>query len=416
MASRPSSPPESRRVLLPCLVALAAHLVLLALLPARWRANQSSDFDTFYRPVALNLIEGRGLVDGAGRPALRYPAGFPLILAGVLSLSRSTGLPESLALRLIAAASVVVTTALVWHLARTCFDSRTALLAGLAWGTYPFHLWLAKQPNSELPFLVLLLAALAVFLVGLLSGNGLGGRAFVAGALLGLASLVRPSAILVAVPLALALAWLRKALSARARLTAIALLIAGNALVLVPWEAWAHARTGVWIPLSTGGLPSAIDGLTYAAKPGAEGHFAATPEGPRRLMAEILERRREFRSPGDLAAFLLERVRAEPGAVFGLMLLKAARAWYGTEAQWLERFIAAIQLPYLVLAGIGLTVALRSGPRGRAFVLTALLLLVYFWVMTVAVLSILRYMVPVMALLMVLAGHALARSCLSAAP
>jgi len=93
--------PFSARTVLPAisLFALAIHLIFLALLPNRWSQNESTDFFLFYEPVAHNLIEGKGLVTSDGHPALRYPPGYPLILAGLIESARITGLPEALVFR-----------------------------------------------------------------------------------------------------------------------------------------------------------------------------------------------------------------------------------------------------------------------------------------------------------------------------
>jgi hypothetical protein len=87
-----------------------------------------------------------------------------------------------------------------------------------------------------------------------------------------------------------------------------------------------------------------------------------------------------------------------------LLLLKLARSWYGTDSQRFEKPTLFIQLAYLALVAWGIWSAWKPGGLDRVFLIGALLIVGYFWGMTFMALSILRYMVPVIALLFVLVG------------
>ena len=121
-------------------------------------------------------------------------------------------------------------------------------------------------------------------------------------------------------------------------------------------------------------------------------------------MHDIEAHRRSIRGPGDAAAFLARRAVDDPLPVVKLLLIKAVRSWYATDSLSFEHAILWMQLPLLGLAGWG---SLRW-PRDRGNIegfeptAPALILIVtlYFWAMTFLVLSILRYMLPAMALLM----------------
>ncbi|MEM6793891.1 MAG: glycosyltransferase family 39 protein [Acidobacteriota bacterium] len=387
------------------ILALAVHLLFLALLPASVRGNESADFQHFYRPMAERLLDGRGLVDESGRAAVRYPPGFPAFLALGLGAGRTLGIPDSLALRGLAALCVAAIAGLLTALAVRWTDCRrTGLLAGLAWSLYPPFLWLAKQPNSELPFLVLLLAAFLLWTSALEGGGP--GRATLAGALLGTAALLRPVALLLAPTFALAgLAWLRPRESGRRlsgrRLAALsAAVIAAQALTLLPWEAWVYARNGTLIPVSSGGRLSLLDGLTLGAQPGEP-----APDLSPRVLAltrDIEANRRQIQGVSDAARFLLDRAGDDPRPVLELLAKKAARAWFATETTRFESWLLALQAPVLCLALVGLW---RDRRRPESWLIAAFVL--YSWAMTVLVLSILRYMVPAMALLMIPLARAL---------
>ncbi len=139
-----------------CLFALAAHLLFIGLLPSRWGRNQNNDYFHFYEPTARNLANGKGLITSDGRPAVLYPPRYPLILAGLFKTAQSTGLAEAWVQRAFTALTVMLTAVLVYGIGATIFGRSVGYLAAVAWSTYPFYLWLTKQPNSEIPFLVFL--------------------------------------------------------------------------------------------------------------------------------------------------------------------------------------------------------------------------------------------------------------------
>src|SRR5450631_2566002 len=76
-----------------------AALLFWTALPPSQRVNESTDFASFYDPVARNVLAGRGLVDGTESPAIDYPPGHPLFLAGTYRVAEWLGLSEPVAVR-----------------------------------------------------------------------------------------------------------------------------------------------------------------------------------------------------------------------------------------------------------------------------------------------------------------------------
>lgn len=378
------------------LFAALAALAFLALLPAAVAGNDSADYADFYRPVALSLLEGKGLVD-EGRLADRYPPGFPALLAAAIGAGRALGLAEETAVGLLGLLGFAATAAALFRLGLACHGALAGWLAAGAFALYPPHLFLVKQPNSELVFLPLLLLALEL---AWRSRSGQARLAFAAGALLGAGALVRPIALLLFVPLGVFLVVFAAPGTPRARRLALAAaLAAGQLLAMAPWTIALHQATGRFVPLSSGGRLSMLDGLTIGAKKGREG--PPLPARVTALMREIDGARPELRSPGAIFAFLGRKAREEPATVAQLALIKVARSFYATDSLRFEGLLLAIQLPLLLLGAAALAFAWRRREEPwRPLAALTILMLLYFLAMTVLVLSILRYLVPAMALLL----------------
>jgi 4-amino-4-deoxy-L-arabinose transferase-like glycosyltransferase len=383
-------------------VAVAALFGLL--LPAAYRENQSTDYTTSYAPVAQALLDGRGLTDAAGELATRYPPGFSLLLAGTWGLGRAVGLSDAaalLALRLLCAGLSAV---LLYALARLVWPVAAALLVGGVWASYPFFLWITKQPNSEVPFIPIFFAALFVFWLAVLRRPRAWPLYLLAGGLVGAAMLIRPAAVGLGLVMAVLVVLLARPVSRRARLGLAALLLLGNGLVVAPWLGTVYAATGEIIPLSSGGTVTLKDGLTFLVVDKDYRQEVAVAADVAALQHEFQRRRPEMTSTGALVAVVLDEARQTPLAFARFTAVKAARSWYGTDSRTLERPTLALQAAYLLFIVWGsAAVFLSRAPLGferpgdlRRMVAGNWLIVAYFWAMTMTVVPLLRYMLPVM--------------------
>ena len=395
-------------------VALGVQALFLGILPAEHRRLESTDFLSFYEPVARNIAAGEAWVAPDGTPAVRYPPGYPVFLALVFSVDRL--LPGDEAFWLLAAGLLVGGLGAAAHhvLCRRLIGPRGALVASALWLSYGPWLWLVKQPNSETVFLLPFFAAVAVFAGLRVEGPGAWRGAAAVGLGLGLATLLRPVTLLL--PFGLAALWICGLVGGAARtarrLRMTAVLLGVYVSVVAPWEIWAHAQVGWWIPVSTGGRLSLLDGLTVAAD--SDGPRPEVPADVARLMEAVQSNRPLIGGPVDAARFLV--AHAAPLTLAKLLWLKSSRAWYATESLRFETALARLQAVYLLAAVIGLVALYRAGPEYRAAFWLVLSITAYFWAMTVLVLSILRYMVPAMGLLVAAAAFPLGRGLTALIP
>jgi 4-amino-4-deoxy-L-arabinose transferase-like glycosyltransferase len=406
------APGEARPWVLSVSVWVASIVITLlfwAVLPAKWQEEETTDYVAFYEPVAHALVEGRGLVRQDGSFATRYPPGYPALVAGVFAVAHGLHLPEKTVMTCFILMSFGFTSVLLYQLARAIWGARAALAAAAVWTTYPFALWLTRQPNSEVPFMVVFFGALLLCWRTLTNRPRHWPSYFVVGLLLGGAMLIRPIAIGVGFVVA-GLLWLgARQMDWRPRLLAVALLLAGNFLAILPWEAWMYAKTGQLVPLCTGGAPSLRDGLTFAVNKKGFRQGIAVPPDVRELMQEMQEQCDTLTSFGAVASAVKDQWQKRPMAVVKLYALKLARSWYGTDSQRWETPILLIQLVYVGMLLWSSRVAWKRGGAAKQLLISVWLIVFYFWGMNLISLPILRYTVPVVGLAFVLVPALISR-------
>lgn len=372
-----------------------------------------NDYEIFYRPVAENLLDGRGYTNLEGEPALHNPPGYIFVLVALYKAASLLGVSQDLMVAAFAVAAMAGSAVLVFLLARRLFGPRTAWIAAALWSTYPINLLIASYRFSEVPYTFVLALAVLVFVSAFSAGRRLVLWSFGVGLLVGAAALIRPAAIGLAAPFALAILLIRAAGPLRARSAMALVLVAGFAVAIAPWELWAYQKTDRVIPLSEAGNASMLDGLTVGARPRDEsGRGFLIPPAVRDLSHRIQSRRKSLTTTDDIAEELSDE---SPGTLAQLVLSKAARAWYGTNALKFEPLILLVQLIYLGLAGFGLVQAARRGGWPRWTAALVLAVTAYSWAITMTVLSIVRYMAPVLGLLLIFAAPPVAAAAARAA-
>jgi 4-amino-4-deoxy-L-arabinose transferase-like glycosyltransferase len=362
--------------------------------------------------MAKNLLAGKGLFLGS-KPALLYPPGIPLAYAATFWISDHLPISRGTGLRILEGLFIVATSALLAIVAMRFFDWRIALSASILWSTYPFHLWLTKQPDPTTGFAMLLLTAALVFFVWSRNGRNPALYGALSGVTLGVASLVKPFNI--AMPAVfVGLAWICAVpCLPRRRILFSCCLVLAYLLPILPWEIWAWRTGGHWIPLCTNAPNVAIDGITFGTVRGAVP--TALPQRVQALTADAVAHSKQLKTTASIASFMVTKIKQEPVAVAQLYLIKAARSWYSNESHTFEHWIVLIQLFYLPFVVIGARTVWQGSREQKNFFLVAIAITLYFWTMTTtAALAILRYMVPALTLLMVfvaVALQALATSC-----
>ncbi len=358
----------------------------------RMADRTSGDVISFYRPVAENLLEGRGLVDARGRFAVRYPPGQPLYLAAVYRLADAAGIDRDAGVVYANSALAVVSVLMIWAIGSDLVAVGAGVLGAALFGLNPLFIWLSREGLSE-PLFTMLTIAGCWFVVGIGRRRHARVGGTVGGLFLGAATLVRPAGLVFLPWLLLGLPLLKDSRGRRPGLWALAAFL----LVLSPWVIYSSSRIGEPVLVSTGGGPSHLDGLK---------RFEGTPAGDLFLAGEGAVLQGE-KSIGQLHA---EVFRRAPASYLALWMRKAARAWYATDSGWGEGFALVSTLPLLIggIAGAGCC-RRRVGICNPCAVLG--LLVLGFWVMDMLVLTIVRYMIPVLWIPALFTSALIVRSC-----
>ncbi|MCI0350909.1 MAG: glycosyltransferase family 39 protein [Acidobacteriales bacterium] len=388
------------------IVAIVVQAAFLATQPDARARNESSDYNRFFEPVAANVLAGRGLVEADGRPATHYPPGYVSYLVGIFWVADALNVSR---LELIAIANVVewaAVCALILAICQPLFGRGPAVLASLLLIVYPPGLWLIKQPNTEIPFILLLYVAVWLFARNLQAPRAM--QLLMVGVVLGLAALVRPVALFLGVWFgAVLLAWHWGSLTAR-HFKLATLPLVGFLVAILPWQLHLYSLTSSIKPLSTLGPTAMVDGLAFAVIMQAERGPEIVPADVYALMERVQANRFRLGSTSRVIEFMAEEARREPWSVMKLLALKVVRPWYGTVTLRREGWVLLINSLLLAGASLGYTLWRKTpGYEGRIVMLVAGLA-GYFWIMATIVTPLARYLVPGLALFMILpafAGH-----------
>jgi len=385
------------------LISIIVTFLFWAFVSSGFHTMDATDYLSYYEPVAHNLLNGIGFVRADGTSAIIYPPGYSLLLAGVFAFARVFGSPESLVISGFILLCMGLSSTFVFLISEMIWGAYGGWVSALFFMTYPFVLWLTKQPNSELPFMAVFYASLYLFWLGLKGQKNIGVILFLAGIFAGAAMLIRAIAIGTGFLLSGLFLALKKDVHLKRRFLLAGVLLLGNFLAILPWQVWVYGQTEQVVLLGTNGVSGIKDGLTFAVETKNYRQGIVVPMDVTNLQNEFVAENASLNSLGDIFTTIEKHTREEPVVVLKLVLIKMARSWYGTDSGSLEAIILIIQFFYATLFLTATISIWRCRPEIPGLLLFVWSIVFYFWMMTIAVLSILRYMTPVFGVLSLLA-------------
>ena len=254
----PAEPPPARRPGLDARHAVLAAVVVGGLLRLAWviLATRAPVFPTDpseYLRIASELSEGRSpTFGGVSGPSAYWSPGYPFVLAPFVGFAERTGLlSPAFAASLVNVGASLLTIWFTALLAERWIGARAKVTAAWLVALCPSLIYYTSTAHTETAFTPVLLGA---YVLAGSSTRDVPGRNWVlVGLLVGLGVLFRaPGIIGLAAPV-LALRVRRGSWRASWRQSARAtgLVVAGAAVLLVPWTVRNGVQVGIWSPGST---------------------------------------------------------------------------------------------------------------------------------------------------------------------
>jgi hypothetical protein len=404
----------NRVLLIPLAVAVAVHLALAILVEPRFESDSA-----IYRVQAEALLERGASLDAAGQPETRVTPGYALFLAvflaGGLGYTGAIVAQHLIWIALVAAA--------MWLALRASGSSLAAGVAGFVTAIDLPAIHSSVAVLSETLAAAILVAAVSATLMAM-RANRLSTAAqwsAAAGILAGATALVRPIAIVLGVPLAIAVVI---GADRRWRLTAAAVLLAAFAVLPAFWIARNAREAGVATLSSLAGInllhyraaatlairdPGGIDANLMRRRDELEQRACRDLEAAYQRPCATLtwaERSGEYAETawpiilGDPVATARQAARALAMILFGggANLLSELT---GVEERVARLLLAVYTVPLAVLAVLGIP---YWWTRDRAFTCLVLLTLAYMIGLALGAEAYSRFRVPVIALYAILCG------------
>lgn len=352
-----------------------------------------NDYLTAYEPMANNILQGKGItVDGVF--PTHFAVGFPVILSGIFALSQLTGIEK---LDLIVVFNVILTalaSCFLFFIAKEIFNKKIALISSFLWLSYPFNLWFIKNPNTEVPFIPLLYIGILFYILTLKERSMK--FSFFTGLFLGLASAVRIIGLFLPLFLALLIFFFLRSCPKKIKVLLAVIILIGNLLAIAPWAIYSISKTGDFLNLSNL-LPRAMTaGITW---------LSGSPE--KTVISndewELVERVKteDLSSFDKFFLFFGQELVNKPIPLLKLIGLKVVRSWYATSSAWYEKETLMVQLIYLLPGLFGLIYLIKTNKKKILTVFPFLAIVFYFWGMAFFNVSIMRYMIPAMGLIVI---------------
>ncbi len=249
-----------------------------------------------YATIAKNLDRGEGFTLGTGatQPASNYSPGLPLLTAGAYELSG--GVHERSA-RLLLALLGTLAVLFTYLIGRRLSGPPAGLIGAAAIAIYPALVEYQGMLMGE-PLAATLLSG--AVLATLWAADSMSQpRWLLPGALFGCLALVRPEYLGVAVVVGLVVLLRNGRRDWSRTLVQTLLVLAGVAVIVVPWTVRNAIALDRFVPISTGGGQVLFAG-TYLPSDG----------DPEKVGAEVVERHPELFGPGAVQRLRLEQILA----------------------------------------------------------------------------------------------------------
>ncbi len=357
-----------------------------------------TDTKISYSPAAVSLLEGQGYTVG-GHFNASHPPLFSTFLAGVYWISNNQTL-ENPVYPVIVLILQAFSCGFIYLCGKELWRRSVGILSALLLGFYPFFIVLTatKYAWNAMPLFIFLFY-LSFYLFIKAASDGKSSTFCISGFILGLSSLVWPGAAYLVFFLALFIFFNRK-LQFRSCIICSFAFFVTFWLPVLSWTFFVYSQTGRPVLFSASQTSFLRAGVILYG----DHHFTDLEVSQD---AKLEDEKGKLTNTRQVILFYWNELRQKPQAMMRFAAHKLVRPWYSTDSEKYDDKNKKLQIPYLVLIIYGVLGSVQK-ERPEPYFLSALLLCVlYFWAVFSIGLSILRYMMPSMGLLMLPAAAGL---------
>lgn len=355
-----------------------------------------------YHYLAQNLLSGNGYVlEPDGPPNLWRPPLYPFFLAGIYGFFGQ----NHVVLVLTQIFFDLISCVILFLIGKTIFDRKTAFIAVMVWGFYPFSTYYTARIMTEPMFTLLL--ALLIYVIIKTKDNISGKMAFSIGAIQAFICLCKASMLYTLPLVAIYLFGIRK-IRQYVTLRNIFLLFLGFFLFVSPWTIRNYFVSERFILISTPGGYAFWSG-NYFLTDGRDDDELS----PYQL--ELLEEARkgiatndkDFMAPENSILFLkatIENIKSKPNEFVKLTFKKFLRFWYSIfhpKVKGFQVWVTILQLGILIPGFFGVYRAVKNNKN----VFPILMIILYLVIIHTITSSTLRYSIPIMPYMVLFATY-----------
>jgi ABC-type multidrug transport system fused ATPase/permease subunit len=321
----PSTPQRSTIAILTIALVLRLLVLRSALVnfPPGWLFTRGMEMGW----LANSLLAGQGLASPFGPPtgptAFVAP-GYPLLIAGIFKLFGSESLASAIVILSLQIVLNLVTIWLMMHIARTLWNQRTAIMAGLIWACSPPLLWMPTIFWDTCLAICLLTGLVALALQ--FRAPVTRGRWMLLGAYCGVTALINPAMLLILVAIVGWLVYQQRS----GRLQAGVLAGLAFAIVFSPWPIRNARVFHAFIPLRT----TVGFEMWMGNRPGATGYLDESLF-PSFNQGELIDYkvRGELGYTAHKSQLAMQYIQSHPLASLKLTAIRFTRYWLGSGAR-----------------------------------------------------------------------------------
>jgi len=244
-------------------------LNMFVFMPDSFKDKPCGDCRGGYIIPAMNLIEGKGLVDNNGFISITRPPGSPIIIAGLLYVQRWLDLSQQKVFWMFNSLMIAFSAILILMISQLIWEKQDAMWVPYVWITYPFFLWFINQPYSEVPYFVASFFTVYMFLLSYRRNSR---RYWIYGLIVGLLSavgmMIKPVGMGVPVIVVLLVMILHRERSRQERTKFSIAVVSGVLVLVIPWSAFVYTNSGKVLFLTDSIVlrNSLINGVTFVIR------------------------------------------------------------------------------------------------------------------------------------------------------